>query len=156
MGFWDALGSGVRMGAGKAVLANTRRLYYDKRDQQFGGMTADEWDTQWQRVGTLNADFSHLSHVAGLYRAQFAGKIVYIGRAVEWSNGGLRKRLRNYTRDSDSSRHHGSGRLMNKRASELLISVLIVGSDENAADITMRLEQWMIGKHQPEWNGHDR
>jgi hypothetical protein len=150
--FWERLGSGLLAAAEQAKLTGARQIYNKNRDQQFGGLTTDQWDGRWQFVGSLHQDFSHYSDSVGLYRADMGGQVAYIGRAIEWNNGGLRKRLRDYTRDSDSSRGHGSGRLMNQHASDLSISVLVVGSDEHAAEITRKLEIMMIGLHQPRWN----
>lgn len=118
-----------------------------------GGKTLREWKSSWQHLGTLSsASLSHLSSSVGLYKARLGGEIVYIGRAVEYSNGGLRKRLSDYTRESDSSRKHASGQLMNQHASQLSIEVLITGSDEEAANTAKKLEQYFIVTHSPKWN----
>ena len=87
-----------------------------------------------------------------IYRAKLRGEIVYIGRAVEYSNGGLRKRLSDYTRESDSSRKHTSGQLMNEHASQLSIDILITGSNPEAVDAAKQLEQYFIGTYRPAWN----
>jgi len=95
---------------------------------------------------------SNLSNSVGLYKAELGGKVVYIGRAVEYSNGGLRKRLSDYTRESDSSRKHTSGQLMNQHASQLSVDILITGSDSDAVEVAKKLEQYFIGIYSPEWN----
>jgi hypothetical protein len=124
-----------------------------KPEPTIGGKTLREWEGSWQYLGTLDsANLSHLSSSVGLYRAKLQGEIVYIGRAVEYSNGGLRKRLSDYTRESDSSRKHASGQSMNKHASQLSIDVLITGSDPEAVDAAKKLEQYFIGAHSPAWN----
>lgn len=97
-----------------------------KSEPEIGGKTLREWEGSWQYLGTLStASLSNLSNSVGLYKAELGGKVVYIGRAVEYSNGGLRKRLSDYTRESDSSRKHTSGQLMNQHASQLSIDILI-------------------------------
>lgn len=107
----------------------------------------------WKYIGTLdNIDTSDLRHVVGLYKAVLSGKIVYIGRAVEYNNGGLKKRLADYTRESDSSRKHKSGQLMNQNASDLKIYIMATGSDSDAADKARELEIEMINRYRPEWN----
>lgn len=121
--------------------------------QKIGDKTLREWESSWQSVGYLDSiDLSPYSSYVGLYRADLGGKIMYIGRAVEYSNGGIRKRLSDYTRDSDSARKHTSGKLMHANAADLKISVLLVGQDEEAADATRKLEHYFISRYSPEWN----
>jgi hypothetical protein len=121
--------------------------------QKIGGKTLREWESSWQSVGYLDSiDLSPYSSYVGLYRAELGGRVVYIGRAVEYSNGGIRKRLSDYTRDSDSARKHTSGQLMHAHASDLKMSILLVGRDEEAAEATRKLERYFIGKYTPEWN----
>ena len=125
----------------------------DGKAPTLGGKTLREWESSWQHLGTLStANLSNLSGSIGLYRAKLGGKIVYVGRAVEFSNGGLRKRLSDYTRSSDSGRKHQSGQLMNQHANQLSIDILIVGGDSSSVNVTKKLEQYFIGTHSPEWN----
>jgi len=65
----------------------------------------------WQKLPNgLASDLSDYKDKVGLYRMKNeAGEVVYVGRAVEHNNGGLRKRLRDYTRESDTGRKHQSG-----------------------------------------------
>jgi len=102
--------------------------------QKVGDKTLREWESSWRSVGYLDSiDLSPYSSYVGLYRAELGGIFVYIGRAVEYSNGGIRKRLSDYMRDSDCARKHTSGQLMHANASDLNISILLVGSDEESA-----------------------
>jgi len=118
-----------------------------------GGKTMRQWESDWRYVGTLDSlDLSSYSGLVGLYKAELGSKVMYIGRAVEYSNGGIRKRLSDYTRESDSARKHSSGQLMNTNASSLKISILVVGRDEDAAMATKQLERYFIGRYSPEWN----
>lgn len=161
MGFLDTLvkiGSSLveeaqKQQARKMKEFSSKAASEGKDTPKLGGKTLPEWENSWNYLGTLStASLGHLSCSVGLYRAKLGSKIVYIGRAVEHSNGGLRKRLSDYTRDSDSSRKHASGQLMNKHASELQMEVLVTGDDERAAEVAKRLEQYFIGIHSPEWN----
>lgn len=154
MGFWGKLAEGVLTAARRSSQSDASSFYNNHRHKSIGGRTIASWEEDWERAGTLQSDFSHLSSFVGLYRARLAGQIVYVGRAVEWDNGGLRKRLRDYTRNSDSSRKHGSGRLMNAHADQLEIEVLRTGNCENAAGVARTLEKMFVGKYRPEWNVH--
>jgi hypothetical protein len=161
MGFLDAL-----MNIGQELVSKAREGQYRNmerasrqcksqcgREMTIGGKTLQEWEAGWQGRGSLaDAELGGLSASVGLYRAKLSGRIVYVGRAVEYDNGGLRKRLSDYTRESDSGRRHASGKLMNANAGDLTIDVLITGGDENAAEAARRLEAYFIGKYQPEWN----
>lgn len=118
-----------------------------------GGRTLREWEREWQYAGRLDSiDLSPYSSYVGLYKAELDGKVMYVGRAIEYSNGGIRKRLSDYTRESDSARKHTSGRLMHAHAADLEIYVLLVGRDEEAVEATRKLERYFIGKYSPEWN----
>jgi len=160
MGFFDTLAKVGSSMVEQAQKQQARQMKeYSKKaakegtDPKFGGKTLREWEGSWEYLGTLSSvNLSHLSSSVGLYRAKLGGKVVYIGRAVEYSNGGLRKRLSDYTRDSDSARKHKSGQLMNQHSSELSIDVLITGSDSGAVSIAKKLEQYFIGSSSPEWN----
>lgn len=99
----------------------------------------------------VQGNISYLNKSVGLYRAKLNGEVVYIGRAIE-CRGGLRKRLTDYVRSSDSSRGTNSSNNMNLHKDRLHIDVLIVGEDEEAAMATRKLEVMMIGKYRPKWN----
>ena len=115
--------------------------------------TLKEWEGGWRPIGELaTADVKCLSSCVGLYRARCKGKDMYVGRALEYDNGELRKRLSDYIRDSDSARKHPSGQLMNKFASDLDIEILITETDSNAAEVAKKLEKYFVGLHSPDWN----
>jgi hypothetical protein len=161
MSFWKTLTK-----IGKAVIEEgmkqqSKQLRNGSRNAATGrtevptieGKTLREWESKWQSVGYLDSiDLSPYSSYVGLYKAELGGKVMYIGRAVEYSNGGIRKRLSDYTRESDSARKHTSGKLIHANAAELKISILLVGTDEEAAEATRKLERYFIGKYSPEWN----
>ncbi len=112
-----------------------------------------EWDNKWKSIGVLaEADLSHYNGLIGLYRAKLDGRIVYIGRAIEVNNGGFRKRLSDYRRDSDSGRKHQSGKLMFENAHRLQIDILIIGDDESVVPLIKELEREYISKIKPDWN----
>ena len=153
MGFFKGLlrfaGEVVQRTANQAL----SKSYERNRNLGIGGYTIDKWDQQWQYIGVLeSASLSEWNQSVGLYRARLNGEIVYIGRAVEWNNGGFRKRLSDYRRDSNSGRKHGSGQKMFAYREQLQIEILVTGEDFDAADIARKLEPLFVGKYKPEWN----
>ena len=119
----------------------------------YGGKSLDQWDRQWISIGRLeSADLSPYSNCVGLYRHVVHGKTKYLGRALELYNGGIRKRLSDYRRDSDSARKHTSGRIIHENLSDITTYVLVVGDNEEAVSVTKSLEPAFISKYNPEWN----
>ncbi len=122
-------------------------------NETFGGKTIEEWDSGWRSIGKLkDANLSPYNHFVGLYRHVVDGETVYLGRAVEYNNGGFRKRLSDYRRSSDSARTHTSGRTINSNLDKIETYILVVGSDKAAADLTKKLEPIFIKKYSPNWN----
>lgn len=120
---------------------------------RIGGRTFEQWDRMWIPLGFLkDANLTPYNHSVGLYRHKVGGKIMYIGRAIELNNGGFRKRLSDYRRESDSARKHQSGKKINQYLNDIWTDVLVVGNDANAVTITKKLEEKFISVYQPEWN----
>lgn len=112
-----------------------------------------EWDRKWVCIGPLKtANLTPYNHCVGLYRHVINGETVYVGRAIELNNGGFRKRLSDYRRESDSGRTHTSGRLINQNLSKITTYVLVVGDTEEAVDTTKELEKLFVKKYNPKWN----
>ncbi len=109
----------------------------------------------WLKLGLLSeetTDFSNYRKDIGLYRAILDEEIVYIGKATELHNGGFCKRLRDYTRNSDSSRNYPTGRMMYQYKDKLQIEILIFErKDEFVPDINA-LEKQLIQQYKPKWN----
>lgn len=144
MGLLDTL-----MGLASAIAANNPQLTKEL------GTDVDKWNSRWVCIGKLaKADLKPYNHCVGLYRHEIGGRIMYIGRAVEYNNGGFRKRLSDYRRESNSARTHTSGRTINQHLDEITTYILIVGSDANAAQLTKKLEPLFIEKYNPPWNNH--
>lgn len=117
------------------------------------GKTVDEWNREWKSIGFLkDADLSPYNHCVGLYRHVMNGNTMYVGRAIELNNGGFRKRLSDYRRDSNSARKHTSGRMIHEHLDEIQTYILVVGSNEEAVEATKKLEGIFIGKFNPPWN----
>lgn len=158
MSFWDKVGNIVKTVA-KDTYRDMQKGQVDKNRSEAKSSRNTPQSRErpqrlsWKYIGTLdNIDSSDLRHVVGLYKAVLDGSIVYVGRAIEYNNGGLKKRLADYTRESDSSRKHKSGQLMHQNASNLKIYIMITGSDSTASDRARELEIEMINKYRPAWN----
>lgn len=123
----------AKAAANAAVEASKRQAELDKQEsrssQQYsysydevkiGGFTLNQWDKRWRCLGKLEdltiENLRPFNKSIGLYKAMENGAVKYIGRAIEYNNGGFRKRLRDYVRPSDSGRKHQSGQNMNANA----------------------------------------
>lgn len=122
---------------------------------------ADPVDAElsWQHIGCLGELYDHHKEIlsryhdcVGLYMHKINGRIMYIGRAVEYNNGGFRKRLSDYCRDSDSARKHPSGQKIYANRYRIQTYVMVVGKDREAAERTKLLEKQYIARHNPPWN----
>lgn len=119
----------------------------------YGGKTIDEWDTKWTYIGPLKTcSLTPYNRCVGLYRMVIRGETKYVGRATELNNGGFRKRLSDYRRQSDSARKHKSGSTINKHINEIDVHILVVGNDQEAVSVTKALEGPFIARYNPEWN----
>ncbi|PTV95046.1 hypothetical protein C8C76_13036 [Halanaerobium saccharolyticum] len=120
---------------------------------KIGNKTFEEWQEQWIEIGEYkNIDFSKYNKNIGIYKIILDKKVVYIGRATEYDNGGFRKRLSDYTRKSESARSYNSGKKLKQNIKNADIEIIIVGNDLAAVEITKRLEHLMIAIHWPKWN----
>ncbi|EGT0690621.1 hypothetical protein ACSW9V_15335 (plasmid) [Clostridium perfringens] len=126
----------------------------EKYKQSLGGKTIDEWDLCWKNIGMLkDVSLTPYNHCVGLYKLTMNGEVKYIGRAIELNNGGFRKRLSDYRRESNSARKHTSGRTIHENLDKISVSLLIVGNTEEAIEITKKLEHQFIARYGfPEWN----
>ena len=118
------------------------------------GKTVEQWDKEWICIGPLKtANLTPYNHCVGLYRHVVNGRTMYVGRAIELYNGGFRKLLSDYRRQSNSARKHLSGRTINEHLDEIITYILIVGDTEEAVLETKRLEGQFIAYYgYSEWN----
>lgn len=113
----------------------------------------DEWDRKWKCIGPLKSvNLTPYNHCVGLYRHVIDGETMYVGRAVELNNGGFRKRLSDYRRESNSGRTHTSGRLIYENLSRIVTYILVVGDKEEDIQTTKELERLFVKKYNPKWN----
>lgn len=121
--------------------------------QKSNAYSLSEWDRKWTCIGPLKtANLTPYNHCVGLYRHVINGETVYVGRAIELHNGGFRKRLSDYRRESDSGRTHTSGRLINQNLSKIVTYILVVGDTDAAVETTKELEVLFVKKYNPKWN----
>jgi len=117
------------------------------------GKTLAEWDKEWQNIpGGFSVIQPQLRNYVGLYRALEKNLVTAIGTGVEHSNGGLRKRLRDFNRESSSARNHWIGIYIHEMQNQLVCQVLITGSDVQAAVIAKNLKPLMEEFHEPKEN----
>ena len=117
------------------------------------GKSFAEWNSEWESIGPLiSADLSPYNRYVGLYMHLINGKTMYIGRAIELYNGGFRKRLSDYRRESNSARKHTSGKTINAHLNEIETCLLIVGNTPNAVIATKEMEPVFIQYYSPPWN----
>src|SRR5699024_12065269 len=88
-----------------------------------------EWNEKWKEIKYLkDANLKPYNKDVGLYRLKLDNRVVYIGRATELNNGGIRKRLSDYRRDNDSARNYKSGRKINNNIDNIITDILVVGN----------------------------
>ena len=123
------------------------------RGGTFGGKTVSEWDCEWQYIGKLkDANLTPYNSCVGLYRHGVNGTTKYVGRAIQLNNGGFRKRLSDYRRESNSARKHASGRTIYENLDRIETYILVVGNTQEAVEITKKLEGEFVRRYNPEWN----
>ena len=136
-----------------AIAAGNLPQFALSGEPKFADKTLSEWDADWLRVeGGFTVLHSDLQHHVGLFRARLGGTIMYIGKAVEVDNGGLRKRLSDFRRASPSGREHYGAMRIHDHLKELDLHVLIAGSDQRAVETAELLKSAMITRHLPPWN----
>lgn len=111
--------------------------------------------SEWEKIGFLNesdVNFKDYNKNIGIYKAIYEGVIVYIGKATELNNGGFRKRLRDYTRESDSARNYPSGQKMYENRNNIIIEIFIVENSEGGVERANELEIEFISQFNPKWN----
>ena len=107
-------------------------------------------DVKVHSLGTLGevelSDLKAFNSSIGIYIMLMAGVPVYIGRAIEYKNGGFRKRIRDYLRDSSSARKHTSGRLINANKNNLDLYIIELGRGEEDVEWVKEVESSMISE----------
>ncbi len=91
-------------------------------------------------------DRAKYNNECGVYRMmdKTTGETVYVGRAVEHNNGGFRKRVADYTRESDTGRKHKSGQYIYEHKDNLMVQFKSTGTGKEGADKAKQLEKQTI------------
>lgn len=119
---------------------------------EVGGKKVAEWEAEWSYVENgFKAEQPNLDGLLGLYRATLRGEIMYIGNSAEL-NRGLKKRLRDYSRASDSARDHFGAQKIIEHIEHVRCEIIVTGIDEDAQKNTAILKRLLILLHSPEWN----
>lgn len=151
MGLLDGIFNGFANGISDSL--NTGSVAKMTSKEVVGGKTLEQWDKEWFSIGKLKtANLTPYNKQVGLYKHIVNGKLMYIGRALEYNNGGFRKRLSDYRRQSDSARGHSSGKEIHAHLDDIETYLLVVGSTKAAAEYTEQLEKIFIDYYKPEWN----
>ena len=112
-------------------------------------MQTKRFERKWICIGPLaNANLRPYNHTIGLYKHIVKGRVMYIGKATEINNGGFRKRLSDYRRDSNSARKHSSGQIIHEHLYEITTYLLPIDTIYE----TTILEKEFIRKYNPPWN----
>ena len=102
-------------------------------------------DVSFNDVGSLGdatlEELSAFRNSIGIYIMTFFGVPIYIGRAIEFKNGGLRKRLRDYQRGVNV---HSSGVWIQEHIDDLNVYVLELGKTENDVPFVEEVETSLI------------
>jgi excinuclease UvrABC nuclease subunit len=111
---------------------------------------------EWQRIGVLKQDFSKYNKDIGVYRALLNDEVVYVGKATELDNGGFRKRLRDYTRESDSARNYPAGEKMYEHRDDIQIEIIVFDRNPRSIPEIEACEKSLIKELNPKWNEHEK
>ena len=102
-------------------------------------------DTKFHSLGVLGdvtlTELSAFTHSIGLYVMTLGVVPVYIGRAIEFNNGGLRKRIRDYQRGVNT---HSSGTFIQEHLDELKLYVIELGHTGEDVDCVKEAEESLI------------
>jgi hypothetical protein len=112
-----------------------------------------QWDLDWKRIeGGFRAPHPELRNKIGVFRAVLNDKVMYVGIGTEHSNGGLAKRIADFSRSSDSARKSQSGRNIFEHRHNLEIDILVLAPIPGARATAKLLKTAMIERSRAAWN----
>ena len=92
----------------------------------------------WEKIGSLSEfneeseHFDELKKSVGLIKFIYKNQIIHLGKAIEFENGGIKKRIIDFKRDSNSARESCKGAFIYNHQKDIEIETLIAGNDTNA------------------------
>lgn len=122
--------------------------------KKIGDKTFPEWEQTGENIGNLNEQNVESIREAGVFfiKRKSDQKIVYIGQGTEVNNGGLRKRLMDFIRESDSARDHYAGQMIHDNINDIEVEVIKMGTDDQAALNAAELKKVLVKRYSPIWN----
>lgn len=143
----------IRIKEMREKLDQAKNKLYGNSFNKFEEVSLEKFNNKWRCIGKLEtANLTPYNKFVGLYRHTIDGKTMYVGRAIELYNGGLRKRLSDYRRESDSARKNKSAKMINDNLSHIITYILVLGDTPEAIDLAKKLEGEFIVKYNPPWN----
>lgn len=124
-----------------------------QNDEQLkiGPKTVEEWDQGWANIPAwMSPDTYKLHGEVGLIRFLEDGKVVAYSLGTELE-AGLRKRLADFFRESESGRNYATGRRIYAHRHGLKVQVLTTGSDAAAQGYAHLLKPEMMRLNPPAW-----
>lgn len=116
-------------------------------------MSLIELEKQWGPLeGGLRHSHPELRNRIGIFRVRLGNRIMFVGCATEFDNGGLSKRLGDFTRPGASGRDHYAGAMIRQHRDEVEIDVLFTSSDAKGAELAKGLKAAFIRRYRPAWN----
>ncbi|MFN3456418.1 MAG: hypothetical protein ACK4Z8_02435 [Novosphingobium sp.] len=117
------------------------------------GLPVYVWSTRWRPLsGGLRQPHPELRLKVGLFRMLLGATPVYLGCATEFANGGLSKRLGDFTRPGHGARNHHAGVLIHEHRDQVEIELIVTGNDHAAATTAKRLKEAFLALDRPPWN----
>jgi hypothetical protein len=118
---------------------------------KIGPKTIEEWNSEWANIPAwMSPDTYELQGEVGVIRFLEDGKVVAYSLGTELV-AGLRKRLADFFRDSESGRNYATGRRIYTQRHRLTVQVLVAGSDAAAPRDARQLKSEMMRLHPPAW-----
>ena len=77
---------------------------------------------------------------------------MYVGRAIEFNDGGFEKRLTDERKSLASARQHKSGQFIYEHLDQITTDILVVGETQEDVRLTKVLEGKFIARFRPPWN----
>lgn len=111
----------------------------------------DELEKYWIDVGLLSSfDEEHERQYKdiGLFKATYKGSVVFVGMAREDKNGGLGKRIRDFTSPTKSARSHPAGELLHSKMDAVRMSILTIPDRKSIC----KIRRLFIRRYNPAWN----